>query len=89
MTASDPVAYLQSKLGAIEAGGEIDRIVAARDEVLEYFAAVFDPSNLESLTADQFKDFLRFDRNQHWNGIHRHQTAITQDMDRLRPLVLP
>lgn len=54
------------------------------DEVLARYGPVFDPANLDALTAEESKSFLLFRNNQHWDGIHRYSNAITEDMDALR-----
>lgn len=63
---------------------EIDDIIAGRDEVIARYGRTFHPDNLHQLTADEFKSFLLYENNRHWWGIHRHQTAITADMEALR-----
>jgi len=45
---------------------------------------VFSPERLHLLTAADFKSFLRYEHNRHWWGIHRHETRLVADMDRLR-----
>lgn len=54
---------------------------ALEEEVLERYGPIFDPANLDNLTVDGFKSFLLIKNNKHWDGIHRHSGAITQDMD--------
>lgn len=67
-----------------DTNGEISDILASRDTVLDRYGSLFDPSNLHDLTAEEFKGFLPFGNNRLWKGIHRQQTSITSDMDRLR-----
>ena len=34
--------------------------------------------------AEDFKEFVLYENNRHWWGIHRHQTKLVQDMPILR-----
>lgn len=52
-------------------------------EVIEKYGQLFDPHNLDNLTAEDFKGFLLIKNNRHWDGIHRQNNLITQDMPRL------
>lgn len=80
----DPIEFLRNALHSREQGEELDNILAGREESLGRYGKMFDPANLGELTAEGFKSFLRFDNNKHWKSIHRGQTEITSDMDRLR-----
>lgn len=53
-------------------------------EVIEKYSSIFNPENLETLTKEDFKSFLLIKNNKHWEGIHRQNNMITQDMDKLR-----
>lgn len=48
------------------------------------FGRLFHPDNLPRMTADEFKEFLLYEHNRHWWGIHRHQAKLVSDMNRLR-----
>jgi len=52
-------------------------------EVIERFGNMFHPDNLDELTKDNFRSFLLFKNNRHWDGIHRQVNMITSDMDNL------
>ncbi|OQB05853.1 MAG: hypothetical protein BWY19_00737 [bacterium ADurb.Bin212] len=52
-------------------------------EVIEKYGQLFNPSNLDNLTVEDFKGFLLMKNNRHWDGIHRQNNLITQDMPRL------
>jgi hypothetical protein len=52
--------------------------------VIEKYGQMFHPSNLESLTKENFKSFLLVKNNRHWEGIHRQSNMITSDMNKLR-----
>ena len=53
-------------------------------QVIAKFGAMFNPENLDKLTADGFKSFLLIKNNKHWDGIHRQGNMITFDMDKLK-----
>lgn len=53
-------------------------------EVIEKYGYMFHPNNLDNLTKEDFKSFLLIKNNKHWDNIHRWETTITQDMDKLR-----
>jgi len=55
-----------------------------KDEVLKRFGQLFNSSNLESLTKEEFKSFLLIKNNKHWDGIHRQGNMITEDMEKLK-----
>ncbi len=63
---------------------ELFETTEKEDEVLARYGPVFDIANLDALTAEKFKSFLLIRNNRHWDGIHRHCNAITEDMDALR-----
>mgnify|MGYP001001375253 CR=1 FL=1 len=52
--------------------------------VIKRYGKIFRPDNLNNLTKENFKSFLLYKNNKHWDGIHRHNNDITQDMDKLR-----
>jgi len=52
--------------------------------VIEKFGSLFNSSNLDKLTAEDFKSFLLIKNNKHWEGIHRQGNMITSDMEKLR-----
>lgn len=54
------------------------------EEMLTRYGRLFDPSNIPSLTAEEFKSFLALRNNKHWWGINRQSGLLTRDMDRLR-----
>lgn len=63
------------------------KISERKDEettVIDTYGQIFHPSNLESLSKDDFKSFLQIKNNKHWNGIHRRSNDITSDMARLK-----
>ena len=77
-------AYMRDVHDIFVRRGEVAEIIAARDQVFDRYRPIFDPANLGALTADDFRGFLLFRNNRHWEGIHRQGTQIVEDMDRLR-----
>lgn len=64
---------------------DIRHIVAKRDEVLDRFGPVFrDP---QSLTKQDYLDFLSFKHNNHWTGLERLGRRATDDMESLREAI--
>ena len=63
---------------------EAANIRDAKDAVLGRYQPVFAPENIGNLTADEFRGFLLFSNNCHWDNIHRQGTRITSDMGKLR-----
>jgi len=53
-------------------------------EVIRKFGSIFSPDALDQLTKEQFKSFLLFKKNKHWDGIHRQGNMVTEDMPKLR-----
>ncbi|MCK4324601.1 MAG: hypothetical protein KAW89_08735 [Armatimonadetes bacterium] len=53
-------------------------------KVITRFQPIFTPENLDNLTAEDFKSFLRSKNNKHWWGIQRQSGHLTEDMDHLR-----
>lgn len=62
---------------------DIERITAEK-EVIKKFGSIFDPANLDSLIVEDFKSFLLYKNNRHWDGIHRQGNMITSDMGKLK-----
>jgi len=60
------------------------QISNAKKQVLNKYQLVFSPDNLDNLTADDFKGFLLFKNNQHWDSLHRQGGWMTEDMDKLK-----
>jgi hypothetical protein len=70
-----------------------DRLVAdpaakqAEQEVIARYGELFNPKNIDNLTADDFKSFLLFKNNRHWSGIFRYENLVTIEMARLREAI--
>lgn len=52
--------------------------------VIDKYGSMFNPKNLDDLTAEDFKSFLLIKNNKHWEGIHRQGNMITSDMEKLK-----
>lgn len=59
----------------------------AEQEVIAKYGELFNPKNLNNLTAEDFKSFLLFKNNHHWSGIFRTENLVTIDMARLREAI--
>ena len=58
--------------------------VKHKESVLEKYQPVFQPAEVGAFTEQQFREFLLFDNNRHWTGLHRQKNVMTADMDQLR-----
>ncbi|MEA1885222.1 MAG: endonuclease NucS [Thermotogota bacterium] len=59
-------------------------IVDPRDGVISRFRPVFSSESVFEITEQEFKEFLLFDNNKHWSGLHRMGSKICSDMHALR-----
>jgi hypothetical protein len=55
-----------------------------KDAVLDEYRPLFQPEDIESLTEQEFKEFLLYENNRHWTGLHRKRSMMTEDMEQLR-----
>ena len=53
-------------------------------EVISKYGEMFNPKNIDNLTADNFKSFLNYRNNKHWTGLERVGPEITQNMDKFK-----
>ena len=53
-------------------------------EVIAKYGAIFNPKNIDNLTAENFKSFLKYENNKHWDGIFVHGINIADDMPKLK-----
>lgn len=60
------------------------QIKDAKEKVLAKYRPIFSPENLDNLTADDFKSFLLFKNNQHWDSLHRQGGWVTENMTNLK-----
>lgn len=63
------------------------QIVQPKDEVLAKFQPIFSFDRASELTETAFKDFLLFENNRHWTGLHRHWPKMCADMELLREAI--
>jgi len=59
-------------------------IRGAKDEVISRYAPTFSLERIERMTAEEFKGFLLFRNNRHWDSLHRQGGRMTEDMGQLR-----
>lgn len=80
------VERLRKVLGRIKSGSddELSGIAEGRDEVIEYYGAIFSQDRVAHLEKEDFKSFLLFKNNKHWKSIHRQGSQIVEDMPLLR-----
>lgn len=52
--------------------------------IIAKYGSLFNPKNLDNLTAEDFKSFLLIKNNKHWEGIHRQGNMTTSDMEKLK-----
>ena len=82
-SADEGISYLR-RLERTTSDPQYRQMINDRDGVLRQYGRIFDPANLHSLGAHEFKEFLLYENNRHWWGIHRQQEQIVANMDRLR-----
>ncbi len=64
--------------------GQVEEIIASRDEVLERFGPLFTPERAREIEEHEFTSFLHFRNNKHWSGLDRSIPHLTSDMEQLR-----
>lgn len=55
-----------------------------KDSALEQYRPLFQPEEIGSLTEQEFREFLLYENNRHWTGLHRKRAMMTDDMEQLR-----
>ena len=53
-------------------------------EVISEYSYMFNPKNIDNLTATNYKSFLNFRNNKHWTGLERRGSEITQDLQKFK-----
>jgi hypothetical protein len=76
-------------LQALMAQYHDDLVDAQKDanEVIGRYGKLFHPHYLVKLTAEDFRSFLLYKNNKHWDGIHRQSSILTEDMALLRKVL--
>ena len=59
----------------------------AKEIVISKYSNMFTPQNLENMTAEDFRGFLLFKNNWHWDSLHRQGGWMTEDMPLLRQAI--
>lgn len=85
-TADDGIRYL-ARLARNTTNRQFRQMVEDGDAVHRTYGKLFSPDTLHRLTAQDFKEFLLYENNRHWWGIHRHQTKLVANMQRLRTVL--
>lgn len=86
MSKEEGVAYL-GRLLRSTTNPQFVQMINDRDSVHIRYGHVFSPNQLDRLTAADFKEFLLYENNRHWWGIHRHQAKLVANMDHLRSVL--
>ncbi|MHC4739523.1 MAG: endonuclease NucS domain-containing protein [Planctomycetota bacterium] len=60
------------------------QICNAKKQVLAKYQPIFSSDNLDNLTIDDFKGFLLFKNNWHWDSMHRQGGWMTEDVSKLK-----
>ena len=90
MTREEAIQVLRNILKATnhDSADELARVGAeirdAKQEVLAEYQLRFAFDRLDALTAEDFRNFLLFRNNRHWDSIHRQGGRMTTDMPKLR-----
>lgn len=58
--------------------------IEQKDSVFDEYQSIFQPTEIGSLTEQEFKEFLLYENNRHWTGLHRKRSMMTDDMEQLR-----
>jgi hypothetical protein len=56
----------------------------SEEKVVGKYGKLFHLENIEKLTKEEFKSFLLYKNNLHWEGIHRQGNIVTSDMKSLK-----
>jgi hypothetical protein len=59
----------------------------AKETVISQYSTMFTPSNLEKMTAEDFRGFLLFKNNRHWDSLHHQGGWMTENMPVLREAI--
>lgn len=63
---------------------DVKEINSRKNQVISVYQPMFQIPNISEISADDFKSFLIFKNNCHWNNLHRHGNKICKNIDTLR-----
>jgi hypothetical protein len=81
---ADVIGELREAVAGLKGTDIYREIVEPRDSVLARFQPVFASGNIEHITPEEFKSFLRLENNHHWSGLHRQGSRMCADVGKLR-----
>jgi len=55
-----------------------------KEDILDEYQSLFQSREVGSITEQEFREFLLYENNRHWTGLHRKRSMMTEDMDQLR-----
>jgi hypothetical protein len=58
--------------------------IEEKDSALNEYRPMFQPEEVQTITEQKFQEFLLYDNNRHWTGLHRKKNMMTEDMEQLR-----
>lgn len=70
----------------LTSGGDFEKVLRGRDDVISQFGSLF-RDRPHTITTEQMGDFLQFERNCHWTGLHRQAPNILSDIGAVRRAV--
>lgn len=86
-TASEGLAFLQvARRELMSADSDAQFIMRGRDQVLETFGPMF-RERAGGLTNQEMAQFLDFEQNCHWTGLHRQKPTILSNMPAVRKAI--
>ncbi|MBI4828943.1 MAG: hypothetical protein HY804_09080 [Nitrospinae bacterium] len=88
MVDANVLGRLREALVAMKRDKDIEAIVSEKDAVLARFQPIFSPEHVNAITAEEFKSFLPFQNNRHWNGLQRLGPRICDNMQKLQKALI-
>lgn len=55
-----------------------------KKSALDEYRLIFQLDEVATITEQDFRDFLLYENNRHWTGLHRKRSMMTEDMGQLR-----
>ena len=75
---------LRAAQATLQYNAEVQKIIAARDEVIARYSPFFQIGAIETLPEEVLRSFLYFENNRHWTGLNRQVNRICADMGATR-----